>query len=93
MAGVMRGGDPRAHLVGRANQIVWGGQHGLMVGSDPVEDLGIGRMSCAPTAARSRTPFAFFDAQHPVPAVRDGLQARLDDVMAEQESCKRIAHA
>jgi hypothetical protein len=36
---------------------------------------------------------AFFDAQHPVPAVRDGLQARLDDVMAEQESRKRIADA
>ena len=35
---------------------------------------------------------AFFDAQHPVPA-RDGLQARLDDVMAEQESRQRIAHA
>ena len=36
---------------------------------------------------------AFFDAQDPVPAVRDGLQARLDDVMAEQESRQRIAHA
>jgi hypothetical protein len=36
---------------------------------------------------------AFFDAQHPVPPVRDGLQARLDDVTAEQESRKRIAGA
>ena len=36
---------------------------------------------------------AFFDAQRPVRAVRDGLQARLDDVMAEQESRKRIADA
>ena len=36
---------------------------------------------------------AFFDARHPVPLVRDGLQARLDDVMAEQESRKRIADA
>jgi hypothetical protein len=36
---------------------------------------------------------AFFDAQHPVPPVRDGLQARLDDVMAEQESRQRIADA
>ncbi len=37
--------------------------------------------------------FAFFDARHPVAAVRDGLQARLDDVMAERESRKRIAGA
>jgi hypothetical protein len=36
---------------------------------------------------------AFFDAQHPVPPVRDGLQARLDDVMAEQQSRQRIADA
>ena len=36
---------------------------------------------------------AFFDAQDPVPAVRGGLQARLDDVMAEHESRKRIAGA
>ena len=36
---------------------------------------------------------AFFDAQDPVPAVRDGLQARLVDVMAEHESRKRIAGA
>jgi len=36
---------------------------------------------------------AFFDAQDPVPAVRDGLQARLDDAIAEQESRQRIAHA
>ena len=36
---------------------------------------------------------AFFDAQHPVPPVRDGLQARLDDAIAEQESRKRIADA
>ena len=36
---------------------------------------------------------AFFDAQHPVPPVRDGLQARLDDALAEQESRERIADA
>jgi hypothetical protein len=36
---------------------------------------------------------AFFDAQDPVPAVRDGLRARLDDVLAEQESRQRIADA
>jgi len=36
---------------------------------------------------------AFFDAQHPVPPVRDGLRARLDDATAEQESRKRIADA
>jgi hypothetical protein len=36
---------------------------------------------------------AFFDAQHPVPPVRDDLQARLDDVMAEQDSRQRIADA
>ena len=36
---------------------------------------------------------AFFDAQHPVPPVRDGLKSRLDDVLAEQESRKRIADA
>jgi hypothetical protein len=36
---------------------------------------------------------AFFDAQHSVPAVRDDLQARLDDAIAEQESRQRIADA
>ena len=36
---------------------------------------------------------AFFDAQHPVPTVRDGLRARLDDALAEQESRERIAGA
>lgn len=36
---------------------------------------------------------AFFDAQQPVPPVRDVLQARLDDVVAEQESRTRIADA
>jgi hypothetical protein len=36
---------------------------------------------------------AFFDAQHPVPPVRDDLQASLDDVVAEQESRTRIAGA
>jgi len=36
---------------------------------------------------------AFFDAQDPVSAVRDGLKARLGDVMAEQESRQRIAGA
>jgi hypothetical protein len=36
---------------------------------------------------------SFSDAQHPVPAIRDDLQARLDAVTAEQESRKRIADA
>jgi hypothetical protein len=36
---------------------------------------------------------AYFDAQNPVPPARADLQARLDDVIAEQESRKRIAHA
>jgi len=36
---------------------------------------------------------AFFDAQQPVPPVRDDLRASLDDVMAEQESRQRIADA
>jgi len=36
---------------------------------------------------------AFFDAQDPVPAVREGLQGRLYDVLAEQESRQRIAGA
>jgi len=36
---------------------------------------------------------AFFAGQAPVRSVGDGLQARLHDVMAEQESRKRIADA
>jgi hypothetical protein len=36
---------------------------------------------------------AFFDAKDPVPPARDRLQAKLDAVIAEQESRKRIAHA
>lgn len=36
---------------------------------------------------------SFFDAQHPVPAIRDDLLTRLDAVTAEQESRKRIADA
>jgi hypothetical protein len=36
---------------------------------------------------------AFFDRQDPVPAVRGDLQARLDDVIAEQEDRIRIARA
>ena len=35
---------------------------------------------------------AFFDEQDPVPPARERLQARLDTVIAEQESRKRIAH-
>jgi hypothetical protein len=36
---------------------------------------------------------AFFDAKDPVPPARDRLQARLDEVLAEQESRKRNARA
>jgi hypothetical protein len=36
---------------------------------------------------------AFFDAKDPVPPARDDLQASLDDVLAEQESRRRIADA
>ncbi len=36
---------------------------------------------------------AFFDAQDPVPPVRADLQARLDDVLAEQDDRARIARA
>jgi hypothetical protein len=36
---------------------------------------------------------AFFDRQNPVPPARGRLQARLDDVLAEQESRKRLADA
>jgi len=36
---------------------------------------------------------AFFDIQDPVPPVRDDLQARLDDVTAEQDSRTRASRA
>jgi hypothetical protein len=36
---------------------------------------------------------AFFDAKDPVPPARDRLQGRLDEVIREQESRKRSAHA
>jgi hypothetical protein len=36
---------------------------------------------------------AFFDGKDPVPDVRGDLQARLDAVLAEQESRRRIADA
>jgi hypothetical protein len=36
---------------------------------------------------------AFFDRTDPVPPARDDLQARLDAVLAEQESRRRIADA
>ena len=35
----------------------------------------------------------FFDKQHPVPPARDRLQAKLDAVLAEQESRIRLADA
>ncbi len=34
---------------------------------------------------------AFFDSQHPVPAVRGDLQARLEDVLAEQDDRAKLA--
>ena len=36
---------------------------------------------------------AFLDKQDPVPPARDRLQAKLDDVLAEQESRTRLADA
>jgi hypothetical protein len=36
---------------------------------------------------------AFYDAKDPVPAERDGLQATLDEVIAEQEARVRISRA
>jgi hypothetical protein len=36
---------------------------------------------------------AFFDRQEPVPPARDRLQATLDEVVAEQDSRKRISNA
>jgi len=36
---------------------------------------------------------AFFDRQDPVPQARHRLQARLDDVLAEQDERARIANA
>ena len=36
---------------------------------------------------------AFFARQEPVPPARDRLQARLDEVAAEQESRQRISNA
>jgi hypothetical protein len=39
------------------------------------------------------TAIAFFDTKNPVPPVRDDLQAKLDAVLAEEESRKRIREA
>ena len=36
---------------------------------------------------------AFFGAQHPVPSARGVLQARLDEVVAEQDERDRLARA
>lgn len=36
---------------------------------------------------------AFFDRQDPVPPARARLQARLDDVVAEQDERAKLAHA
>jgi hypothetical protein len=36
---------------------------------------------------------AFLDAKNPGPQKRDALQARLDDVLAEEESRRRLADA
>ncbi len=36
---------------------------------------------------------AFFDRKDPVPPARAGLQAKLDDLIAEQEDRKRLADA
>lgn len=34
---------------------------------------------------------AFYDRQYPIPPARDRLQARLDDVLAEQDDRARLA--
>jgi hypothetical protein len=39
------------------------------------------------------TAIAFFDRQDPVPPARHHLQARLDEVLAEQDSRARLADA
>ncbi len=39
------------------------------------------------------TAIAFFDGQSPVPPARARLQARLDDVVAEQDDRRRLADA
>ncbi len=39
------------------------------------------------------TAIAYFDRQHPVPAVRGRLQSALDAVTAEQDDRARIARA
>jgi hypothetical protein len=36
---------------------------------------------------------AFFDRKDPVPPAKSGLQARLDEVIAEQEDRKRLTDA
>jgi hypothetical protein len=36
---------------------------------------------------------AYFDAKAPVPAARDGLQARLEAVIAEHDGRRRLAEA
>ena len=36
---------------------------------------------------------AFFDRQHPVPPARSRLQAKLDEVLAEQDDRTRLARA
>jgi len=36
---------------------------------------------------------AFLDGQNPAPPLRGDLQARLDDVLAEQDERMRLAHA
>jgi hypothetical protein len=36
---------------------------------------------------------AFFDRQHPVPPARSRLQAKLDEVLAEQDDRARLARA
>lgn len=42
---------------------------------------------------RLERAIAFFDTQNPVAPVRADLQARLDQVLAEQDDRARIAHA
>ena len=42
---------------------------------------------------RLESVIAFFDKKNPVPPARDGLQARLDEVLAEQEDRRKLADA
>jgi hypothetical protein len=56
----------------------------------------LGQMTTSELAGYRReleNAIAFFDRKTPVPAARERLQAKLDDVLAEQDDRRRIANA